>query len=186
VRLLGGAVLAITATAGIAFSTSVHRAHDWTELARASLPPAAVTELRALSEPIELEVWLDREDSRRRQLERDALAKLRLARSDIRIVMPLDDTGRSPLAHDDQYGRVVIRVGNQVRETRSASRRELTTLIFDAAGRPLPDWSQSAYPGYPLVVDGWRRSVLRGFAYLGIPGIFLSIGWVVTRRRRHS
>lgn len=185
-RTFGGLALVGAAACGVALSTSVQRAHDWTELSRASLPPAAVTELRALDAPIELEVWLDREDSRRRQLERDPLAKLCLARPDIRIVMPLDDSARSPLAHDDQYGRIVIRVGAHVRETRSASRRELVTLIFDAIGRPLPDWSQPAYPGYPLVVDGWRRSLVRGFAYLGLPGIFLSIGWLASRRRRHS
>src|SRR6185295_8249881 len=43
-----GAALGIVVLCGVASSTRIHRAHDWTELARASLPPAAVTELRAL------------------------------------------------------------------------------------------------------------------------------------------
>lgn len=185
-RALGGLALAAVVACAVALSTRVHRAHDWTELARASLPPAAVTELRAMPQPIELEVWMNREDSRRRQLERDALAKLRLARSDIRIGMPLDDVGASAMTHDDQYGRIVIRVGERVRETRSTSRRELATLIFEAVGRPLPDWSQPAYPGYPLVLDGWRRSIVRLVAYFVLPGLLLSIGWLASHRRRRS
>jgi ABC-2 type transport system permease protein len=183
-RTLAGVALALVLAGGVALSTHVHRAHDWTELARASLPPAAVAELRGVPDPIEIEMWLDREDSRRKQLERDALAKLRLARSDIRITTPLDDLGGGAVTHDEQYGRIVIRVGGRVRETRSTSRRELVTLIFEALGRPLPDWSQPAYPGYPLVVDGWRSSLIRVIAYLGLPGLFLSIGWLSSRRRR--
>lgn len=183
-RALGGLTIAGLVSGGLSASTHVQRAHDWTELARASLPPAAVTELRAIPERIELEVWLDREDSRRRQLERDALAKLRLARSDVRIATPLDEVGAAPVKHDEQYGRIVIRVGGHERETRSTSRREIVTLIFDALGRPLPDWSQQSYLGYPLVVEGWRRSLVRAVAYFGLPGLFLSIGWLSSRRRR--
>jgi hypothetical protein len=184
----GGAVLIAAATIGaIAASTRTHRAYDWTELRRASLPPAAVTELRALALPIEITVWLDREDSRRRQLESDTLMKLQLARPDLRIVMPLDAPARGDGAvHDDAYGRLVIRVGAKERETRSTSRREITTLIFEAAGRPLPDWSQPAYPGYPLVLDGARGTLVRWVAYGVVPGALLVIGFVLTRRRRIS
>jgi ABC-2 type transport system permease protein len=183
-RTFGGVALVIAISGGLAFSMRVQQAHDWTELGRASLPPAAVAELRAIPDRIEIEVWLDREDSRRRQLERDALAKLRLARSDIRIVTPLDEVAAAPVKRDEQYGRIVIRVGGQERETRSTSRRELVTLIFETLSRPLPDWFQPAYPGYPLVVEGWRRSLVRGVAYLGLPGLLLSIGWLSSHRRR--
>lgn len=184
----GGAVLIALATmTAIAASTRIHRAYDWTELRRASLPPAAVMELRALDLPIEITVWLDREDSRRRQLERDTLMKLQLARPDLRIVTPLDSTGRGdPAVHDDAYGRLVIRVGAESRETRSTSRREVTTLIFEAAGRPLPDWSQPAYPGYPLVLDGDRGALARWVAYGVVPGAMLVLGFILTRRRRVS
>jgi len=88
---LAASFLLVT-VAALATSTKIHRAYDWTELRRASLPPAAVTGLRALDAPIELTIWLDREDSRRRQLERDTLSKLQLARPDLRIVAPLDTT----------------------------------------------------------------------------------------------
>ena len=186
VRAAGAVLIALATITAIAASTRIHRAYDWTELRRASLPSAAVTELRALELPIEITVWLDREDSRRRQLERDTLMKLQLARPDLRIVTPLDAAGADPTVHDDKYGRLVIRVGGASRETRSTSRREVTTLIFEAAGRTLPDWSQPAYPGYPLVVEGGRETLVRWIAYGIVPGALLVIGLILTRKRRVS
>lgn len=183
-RGLGALALTVVAAVAVLLTTRVQRAYDWTELARASLPPAAVTELRALDKPIALEVWLDRDDARRKQLERDTLAKLLLARPDIQITMPLDHHDAPVATHDAIYGRIVIHVGAEVRETRSASRREVVTLIFEATGRPLPDWSQPAYPGYPVVIDGWRRTLVRSVAYLGLPGLFVTLAWRTGRRRR--
>jgi len=80
----------------------------------------------------------------------------------------------------------VIRVGNESRETRSTSRREIVTLLFEAAGQPLPDWSQPSYPGYPLVLDGGRGILVRALAYGVVPGALLLLGLVLTRRRRVS
>ncbi len=186
-RARGAILIALAGAAAIVASTRIHRAYDWTELRRASLPPAVVAELRALEHPIEITVWLDREDSRRRQLERDTLTKLLLARPDIRVVMPLDGpSGRAPAVHDDAYGRLVIRVGDESRETRSTSRREIVTLIFETAGRPLPGWAQPAYPGYPVVIDGWRATLLHAVAYGVVPGAVFVIGFILTRRRRIS
>ena len=74
-----------------------------------------------------------------------------------------------------------MRVGAEKRETRSTSRRELTTLIFEAAGRPLPSWEQPEYPGYPLVVEGARRSVVMACAYLAFPGLLALLGWLLCR-----
>lgn len=187
VRAVSGALITIATFTALAASTQIHRAYDWTEQRRASLPPAAVAELRALDMPIEITVWLDREDSRRVQLERDTLRKLRLARPDLRVVMPLDAGSRGGAAiHDDAYGRLVVVVGGHSRETRSTSRREITTLIFEAAARPPPDWSQPTYPGYPMVLDGGRRAVMRGVAYGVVPGGLLLMGFILTRRRRIS
>jgi hypothetical protein len=162
----------------------LRRTYDWTEARRASLPPAAVEGLRTLPGPIELDVYLDRDDSRRRQIESDALQKLVLARPDVSIRMPLDEEER-PLeaARNDAYGRIVVRAGEGVRETRSTSRRELVTLIFEAAGQALPDWTQSTYPGYPAVIEGTERTCLALLAYAGMPLALLVIGWKLSQRR---
>jgi hypothetical protein len=169
----------------LAFASRVGAAYDWTEYRRASLPPAAVADLRSIKEPIAIEVWLDREDSRRRQLERDALAKIRLARTDVHIAMPLDDLAASGApVHDEAYGRIVIRVADRTGETRSASRREIVTRIFEIAGRPAPDWSQAQYPGYPLALDATKLRIAHVFAYLVLPAIVVALGMTITRRRR--
>jgi hypothetical protein len=55
------------------------------------------------------------------------------------------------------------------------------TLLFDAAERPVPDWSQTEYPGYPLVVEGERRRAVLVLAYVGIPLGLLGAGSLVTR-----
>ncbi|HEX2571900.1 MAG TPA: ABC transporter permease subunit [Polyangia bacterium] len=160
---------------------------DLTEAHRQSLPPAAVAGLRALGGPLRIEVYLDSDDARRRQLEADVLAKLRLARPDLRVEDPLD--GREAPAEgerDEGYGRLVLHVGAKHVETYSTSRRELVTLLFEAAGRPPPDWQQPEYPGYPLVIAGRARTALLLLAYAGLPGTLLLLGWLVTRSKRRS
>lgn len=188
-RRAGAAVTVVVTTVALAgFASRLHRTFDWTESRRASLPPAAVVELRKLDQLIAVDVWLDIEDSRRRQLERDVLEKLRIARGDILVRTPLDGQGASIPAHDDRYGVLVLHVGDAVRETRSTSRREIVQLIFDAAGRPLPDWSVSAYVGYPAVIEGRSRTLVLLLAYGGIPLALLAVGLALTheKRRRSS
>jgi hypothetical protein len=165
----------------VALSARAHRAFDWTEQRRASLPPAVADGLRAIPEPISIEVWLDAEDSRRRQLETDTLAKLRIARGDLRVATPLDTRAASEAAKDADYGKLIITVGNASRTTRSTSRHEIITLVFEAAGRALPDWNQPDYPGYPLVIEGSRRSLLALLAYVALPGALLALGFAVSR-----
>jgi hypothetical protein len=161
------------------------RGYDWSEQRRASLPPPVVDALRALPSPIRLEVFLDREDGRRVQLNQDALSKLRLARPDLNIEAPLDRTASpQPGVREQGYGRIVVHVGREARETRSTNRRELVGLIFEAAGQPPPDFSQPPYPGFPIVIEGQARSVAVAWAYLVQPLIIIIIGWFATRIRR--
>src|SRR5439155_10884103 len=156
------------------------------ELRRASLPPAAERALRELS-PIRIEVWLDREDARRHQLESDVLARLRIARPDADVRAPLDDRA-APVEgeREEGYGRVVVEIGGARRETRSTSPDELVRTIFEAAGRAPPDLSQPEYPGHPLVVEGARRSAVLVVAYAGLPLLFIVVGWLVTRSKRRT
>jgi len=180
------AVLATTLVAG-ALAHRVRRGFDTTELRRGSLPPAAARQLAALPGSITLDVYLDRDDARRRQLEADVLAKLRLARPDLEVRMPTDEQADATEAgRDEGYGRVVVHAGGGTRETRSTSRREIVSLLFEAAGYQLPDWSQPEYPGYPLVVAGGRRRAVVVSAYLGIPLAPLVAGWILTRSKGRS
>ncbi len=162
----------------------VQRIADATEARRASLPRAAARELAALPGRLRVEVWLDRDDARRRQLESDTLAKLRIARPDLEIVSVLDE--RAAPAEGERepgYGRVIVEINGARRETFSTSRKEIVTLIFEAAGGTLPDWSQPEYPGYPLVIEGAKRRVVLAIAYLLIPGLLLLPGYLRRRKR---
>jgi ABC-type transport system involved in multi-copper enzyme maturation permease subunit len=162
-------------------------AWDVTEQSRHSLPPAAVHELAALPGPLGIAADLDREDSRRRQLESDTLAKLRLARPDLRVRW-LPDERRAPSIGDSSegYGQITISLGSRSAQTTSTSRRELITLIFELAGRALPDWTQPEYPGYPLVTEGARRTATLAVCYFVLPGLFLIIGVALARPRRRT
>jgi len=183
-KLLASAIILGVFVPTLGAVGTIRRGFDWSEERRASLPPGAVLALRAIPEPIAIDVFLDRDDSRRRQVESDALAKLVLARPDLTIRTPLDENSNvAEAGRSSQYGRLVVHVGSAVRETRSTSRRELTTLILEAAGRPLPDWRQLTYPGFPFVIDGARRRWLGWFAYICVPLGLAVLGFTLTRRR---
>jgi len=183
-KAIAGAAALLAGIAVMTGAGGIRRMYDWTEARRASLPQPVVAALRAAPGRIEIEVFLDRDDSRRRQVESDALQKIILARPDVSVRMPLDREERpSEAARSDDYGRIVVHAGHGVRETRSTSRRELVTLIFEASGQPLPDWAQPAYPGYPAVVEGPSRTFLVLLAYLGIPVAILVTGLQLSRRR---
>jgi ABC-type transport system involved in multi-copper enzyme maturation permease subunit len=176
-------IVAMTALLVLA-AASLRRAYDWSEQRRASLPPAAVDALRRMPQPVALDVFLDRDDSRRRQLEADVIAKLYLARPDLVIRTPLDDRAIvAEGAHDAEYGNIVIHVGSVSKQTRSTSRREIVTLIFESAGQSLPDWSMPPYPGFPFVAEGVRRTLLVACAYFVVPLGLLAAGVLATRRR---
>lgn len=162
------------------------RGYDWSEERRSSLPPDVVRRLRALDGPVALEVEMDLDDSRRRQLEADVLAKLRLARPDLEVRFPLDErVAFSPAGREDRYGTIRVSVAGTTRETRSTSRKELVTLLFDAARQPQPDYSAPSYPGYPLVVEGRARTATLLLAYGILPcAIVLSGIWITRRRHR--
>lgn len=181
--VVAGATIAVTALV-LFLAAKSHRAYDWSEERRASLPPAAVDGLRRMGGRLSLDVHLDRDDSRRQQLESDVIAKLYLARPDLVVRTPLDDRDAVVEGErDPEYGRITIHVGSSSKETRSTSRREIVSLIFEAAGKPLPDWSVPPYTGFPFVVDGARRKVLLLLAYCVTPLGFLAVGALMSRRR---
>src|SRR5262245_40614309 len=181
-RLAAVAGVLIAALMGGVLSHRVRQTFDLTEDRRASLPPAAERGLRGIPGRVALEVYLDRDDARRRQLEADTLAKLRIARSDIEVTMPTDSRPDVAEAErDDGYGRIVVHAGGGTRETYSTSRREIVTLLFEAAGRALPDWQQPEYPGHPLVVEGLRRTMLVVLAYLALPLGLVGVGLQLSR-----
>jgi hypothetical protein len=182
-RLLLGLSLLVLPIAGRL--SMWQRAVDCTEQQRMSLPPAVATALSAHHEPLRITVWLERDDARRTQLERDVLAKIVLARPDVEIRTPFDGAASAAGAqHGAAYGWLEIRSGTRSRRTRSTSRKEVTTLIFETLGEALPDWSQSAYPGFPWVPSASVRRALVVLAYGILPLACIALGIVFAHRRR--
>jgi hypothetical protein len=179
----GAGVVALGVIAALA-SSRLRRGFDWSEQRRASLPPPVVDGLRKLAQPITFALLLDRDDSRRKQLESDALAKLSLARPDISVIWPLDDDSKALAGRREaDYGLISVRVGRTRRVTRSTSRRELATLVFEAAGRPVPSWVQPPYAGFPFVPTIRQRQLLGTCAYAVLPLAMAALGFVLTQRR---
>lgn len=164
----------------------VHRGYDGSEQHRHSFPTAVVDGLRELPDDLAVDVWLDRDDGRRTELERGPLAKLALARPDAELRMPLDGASEALAARDADYGRIVVHVGNQTRETRSSSDEEIVACAFEAAGRAMPRWDEPVYPGYPLIVEGATRTLMLVLAYVIVPLAFVATGLILTRSRRRS
>jgi hypothetical protein len=185
-RVAAAAAIAIATVLGLMASDGLRGGWDTSDARRWSFPPALQRALEALPGPIELEIYLDREDSRRVQLERDVLRRLQLARPDASIRFPIDEATDPLLAvRDEDYGKLEIRVAGASTRTWSTSRKEVVEQIFTAAGEPLGAWEYSSYPGHPCIIEGSQRRTLGWLAYLALPLGCVAVGlWTVRRSRR--
>lgn len=178
------AVIGVVTLVGVAALWSLDRVDgglDLSEARRGSLPKATTAALRGIEAPIAIEVWLDRDDGRRAHVESDALFRLRMAIPGLRVRFPLDRGEQLAAAiRDEDYGLTVVRVGETALSTRSTARRELSTLILEAADKPVPVWNEEPYPGYPLVISPAQRRAIMAGAYVVLPLLLGLIGW---RRR---
>jgi hypothetical protein len=175
-RAAGLALVVGIALASLVGLDHYERGWDLSQSRRSSLPDATVSALHEIEGPIVIDVWLDREDGRRHHVERDALARLRLAVDDVIVRFPLDDAPHArPTIRDEDYGLIAITVGTTTLSTRSTARRELTTLTLEAAGAAVPPWHDPAYEGHPFAVSAAVRRLLMLVAYLGIPLALLGV-----------
>ena len=75
-------------------------------------------------------------------------------------------------------GGIVVSINPMSRQ------RELTTILFELSGAPVPEYVQPPYGGHPAVIDRGRRTALVLFAYLVVPGLFVVFGAARQRRGR--
>lgn len=180
-------LVAVTTVVGLRASDALPGGWDLSEAQRASFPAPLLAALRGLPGPIELDIYLDRDDSRRPPLERDVLRRLQLSRRDVAIRFPIDEAADPATAvHDADYGKLEIRVAGAPVQTWSTSRKEIVELIFQAAGEKLGAWEYSSYPGYPRVVEGGERRTLALLAYLTLPLGCIAAGLFTLRRSKRS
>jgi hypothetical protein len=183
-RMAMAAGVLVLTLVGLLGSGAIGLRRDWTEQRRASLPPAVEAGVRALRH-IRITVYLDRDDSRRYDLEHDVLAKLRIARPDLEVSTPYDQRiAPAEAARDGDYGTIVVEVDGSRRVTRSTSRKEIVTLLFESRAVPLPSWEVPPYAGRPSIVEGAGRTILASFLYGLLPGALVIASILVRRRRR--
>lgn len=170
-RRRGGSAALVGAVSLVALLVADRWRGGWdvSEARHSSLPMAIAVAVAELPAPLVLDIGLDRDDARRAQLEQDVVLRLELVRPDLVVRFPFDVAAAAAGSRGDAYGRILVQVGDRAVETWSTSRRELITLLFEAAQRPMPAWEYPPYAGHPRVLGGGARSAIAVVVYLLVP-----------------
>jgi len=142
---------------------------DVTESHKHSFPSHITAALQKLP-PVEVNVYLRRTDSRFKDYEVTVLNRVRLVKNNVTVTM------MSGAALDEKYGLFVYKTAGKEVETYSNSEEEIFPLLFGLTGISLDsEKEEKPFPGYPLVVDKSKLSVISVVYYLLIPLLFFAI-----------
>ncbi len=147
---------------------------DVTESHKNSFAPHIAKALEKVHN-LEIDIYLRKTDSRYKDYEQDFLEKLNLIKSDIRIKTMIGD------ALDNNYGLFIYKVNGKTESTYSNSEEEIFPIIFGLAGINIRKKNGNNFPGYPLVVDAGKLTVVRYVYYLIMPLVFLLILIITSR-----
>jgi ABC-2 type transport system permease protein len=145
---------------------------DLTESGRNSFPARYQRILRVAPDP-EIEIGLERTDSRAKDFEKSFLKRLSVAAPKARVRWMTGERLR------DNYGQFVYRVGGREERTFSNSEEEIFIILAALAGEPAPDLTEGdLYPGYPLVTSDAQQSLALLVYLLGVPLLIMSLIFV--------
>ncbi len=148
---------------GVFVSSLIHFNKDLTESGRNSFSPDITLALKKIPN-IEIDVYLERTDSRFKDYERSFLRKLRLIRNDVKVNLKTGDTLK------ENYGLFVYKVNNKSAKTFSNSEEEIFPILFQLAGiRVDNSVSGVSYSGYPLVTATAQRTTVLYVYFIFIP-----------------
>jgi ABC-type transport system involved in multi-copper enzyme maturation permease subunit len=157
----------------IKLSSSVAVDKDITESFRNSFPPHMTAAIKKVP-PLEIEVYMERTDSRFKDYEKSLLKRLLLIKHDVRVVMMKGEQLK------ESYGLYVYKVGEKSEKTYSNSEEEIFPILFDLAGiKPDKPDDEKDYPGYPLVATGRQESLVISVYFFLVP--FLMVFALITR-----
>lgn len=157
-RPLAGTALVILAALYLA--SHLHLNADLSESGRNSFPTPIAEALKKVP-ALEIEVYLEKTDSRFKDFQKSFLEKLLLVKRDMKVTM----IGGAPLK--ENYGKFVYHVSGRADTTFSNSDEEIFPLIFRLAGvEPASRGGLPSYPGYPLVTSSGRQTVI--WLYLAV------------------
>ncbi|HFQ79995.1 MAG TPA: hypothetical protein ENK33_01325 [Desulfobacterales bacterium] len=135
---------------------------DMTESHRNSFPPGISKALEKVPD-LEIDIYMNKGDSRFADYQKSFLKKLELIRNDVRVKIM---TGKEL---KKKYGLFVYKINGKSKETYSNSEQEIFPIIFGLAGISAGHWNnETEFPGYPLVVKE-RLSIIEYIYYLLIP-----------------
>lgn len=144
---------------------------DMTESHRNSFSPGISKALKKVPN-LEIDVYMEKGDSRFKDYQKSFLKKLDLVRNDVRVKIMTGNELRK------NYGLFVYKVNGKSGETYSNSEQEIFPIIFGLAGISAGHGNGEAkFPGYPLVVKE-KLSIIEYTYYLLIP-LLMILAFVV-------
>lgn len=144
---------------------------DMTESHRNSFSPGISKALKKVPN-LEIDVYMEKGDSRFEDYQRSFLKKLALVRNDVRVKIM---TGKELKKN---YGLFVYKVNGKSGKTYSNSEQEIFPIIFGLAGISAGHGNkETKFPGYPLVVKE-KLSIIQYTYYLLIP-LLMILAFVV-------
>lgn len=163
-RLAATAFIIMTA---LYFSSHLHLNADLSESRRNSFPPPIAESLKKVP-ALEIDVYLEKTDSRFRDYQKSFLEKLFLVKPDAKVTMI------KGAALKQNYGRFVYRVNDRGDATFSTGDEEIFSLIFRLAGvEPVREGELPSYVGYPLVTTSRSQSAVIWLYLAVIPALML-------------
>ena len=144
-RYLAGTFLVMMAALFLA--SHLHFNADLSESGRNSFP-APIAEALKKVPTLEIEVYLEKTDSRFKDFQKSFLDKLLLVKRDVKVTMIRGASLK------ENYGKFVYRVNGRADTTFSNSDEEIFPLVFRLAGvEPAKPGGIPPFPGYPLVTS---------------------------------
>jgi len=181
-RRAGESIVAVAAALALVFACSMVRpSWDTSENRMNSLPEADEEALAKIRTPLRIEAHLAPEDSRRVDLERKTLSKLRrvMPKLDVHYVSA---TSIGMFEQTSQhYGEVWYELGGRREMSRSTTTEGVLATIYALAGVTPPEESDEPFRGHPLAAAPAGAAAI----FYGIwPAAVVAGAFVV--RRRHA
>jgi ABC-2 type transport system permease protein len=178
-RSLGTAIITLVLAAVMIGAAGLRSSWDLSENRRNSFSPADEAQLRQITAPVHLTVFLSAEDPRLADLEQNVLRKLR--RNLPHLQVDYAATGRTGLfaGAEDRYGEIAYEMNGKTLTDRSTIEEVVLEQIYQLAGvKPPEQHEDSSFPGYPLAAAPRRA----GWIFYGLWPLVTIFAWWWLRR----
>ncbi len=169
-------VVSLIAVIGV---SRIDLSYDLSESNRNSFPPKIVQYLQKIPS-LDIDIYLERTDSRFKDYEKSFLKKLLMVKPDTRVVMASGE------ALKQNYGRFVYRIDDKADTTYSNSDEEIFQVIFKLSGISHEEsMTEKEYPGYPLVTSvSQQNSII--YLYFALLPLLIAGVFTITRMSKRG